>query len=123
MLTPAQLEEIEARANAATPGPWKRCSANEARPEGCSCGLVWSIPIDIPIIDVRMRGDDMAHPPQQEEHANGLFVAAARADVPALVAEVRRLRRVVESYAAHAYESGWANTAAELRRLANRGEP
>jgi hypothetical protein len=72
-ITEEQLAEIEARANAATPGPWR---------ESASCGLVsdhphvtrdvWSIP--------KLDGDMP-------------FIAAARTDVPALVAEVRRLRK------------------------------
>ena len=58
----AKLSEIEARARAATPGPWLVCAAEDA--------------------------------------AEGLPVAHAREDVPALVAEVRRLQKANEALVA-----------------------
>lgn len=58
-MTEAELAEIEARANAATPGPWKIGGLRRLQ-----MGLM-------------------------EQDAD--FVTAARTDVPALVAEVRRL--------------------------------
>ena len=69
MITEQQLAEIEARANAATEGPWT--------------------------IEV----------------TNADFFAAARADVPALVAEVRKLREALQFYA------DGANYAAECDEL------
>jgi len=65
------IDEIERRANAATPGPWKYCSGSGAI-EGVNTLIV--------------RG---AWP------NSGPFIARARADVPALIAEVRRLREVI----------------------------
>lgn len=75
------LDEIEARANAATPGPWMPPTQRERGPgcddhacvvdhEGCA---VWPW----------HRREDMK------------FAYSARTDVPALVAEVRRLREVI----------------------------
>jgi hypothetical protein len=88
MLDDAELEAIEARCDAASPGPWK--SFIEDRDH-------WS-------------GDDFIRVSDRDEEpemyvsratAQGLqpasrqdldFIAAARQDVPRLVAEIRRLR-------------------------------
>lgn len=77
-----ELAAIEARANAATPGPWT------VKPDP-----------DKPYLDkvVRHYGhltDLLA----QCFHTNGnaAFIAAARDDVPKLVAEVRRLRELIK---------------------------
>lgn len=64
------LDAIEARANAATPGPWRVGATYD--PE---------INVDVTNADGNLVG------PKDED-----FIAAAREDVPALVAEVRRLR-------------------------------
>lgn len=63
------LEAIEARANAADLGPW---TAHDD-------GLVWAERVGDPVSG-------------SAEQPNAEFIAAARADVPALAAEVRRLR-------------------------------
>src|SRR4051812_8343883 len=43
-----RIAAIEQRAEAATPGPWRRCGAHLGQ---CECGLVWSEPTDdTPII-------------------------------------------------------------------------
>jgi hypothetical protein len=75
--TPAlDLDAIEARANAATPGPWVQSQRD-----------MWMVYRDgggTPEIDVG-GGYDIKE--------DATFIAAARSDVPALVAEVRRLAR------------------------------
>lgn len=74
-MTDEQLAEIEARANAATPGPWVQSQRD-----------TWMVYRDgggTPEVDVGGGYDT-------KENAN--FIAHARSDVPALVAEVRRLR-------------------------------
>lgn len=84
-MTDEQLAEIEARANAATPGPW-----------------FWTGRVD----DWGHSGPDLMGPNdavvcQSWGHdADGLeiadsdmsFIANAREDIPALIAEIRRLR-------------------------------
>ena len=82
-LTAADLDAIGQRANAATEGPWSQDSDDP--------GLVWG--------EQRSSGDgywslfasetghDATAQPQDAE-----FIAHARTDVPALLAEVRRLR-------------------------------
>lgn len=78
-MTEQELEEIEKRANAATPGPWEfrrlrsgvsvlDAHAIAARSVDCHCGEV----------------DRLSEPTLE-------FIAHAREDVPALIAEVRRL--------------------------------
>jgi len=76
-ITSADLDAIEARANVATAGPWtvehRSVVSDDVTivEDGASCG--W------------------------DEYADTLaFIAAARSDVPALVAEVRRLRETVD---------------------------
>jgi hypothetical protein len=83
-MTDAELDAIEARAKAATPGPWTAeheyiaAPVPGGRPNGEVIGDF--------IPSTRSR-----HVPVQQMRANATFVAAARDDVPALVAEVRRL--------------------------------
>ena len=70
-MTEAELDAIEARANAATEGPWE-----------WRAGFVTMLPSDDDLFE-RVGGGNA----KDEE-----FVAHARADVPALIAEARRLR-------------------------------
>lgn len=82
------LDAIEARANAATPGPWffddglaqtGEFEYDRTRPPVIGGSEpVWEA-------DVRDFSD-----------LNSIFIAAARTDIPALVAEVRRLQRELE---------------------------
>lgn len=76
-LTDHQLDEIEARAAAATPGPWKRKAELASHivyvdsPDG-TFSVLWNA--------------------EWATDADGEFTAHARKDVPALLAEVRRLQ-------------------------------
>ena len=77
-MTDEELAAIEARVQAATPGPWK--SSEQYLPlyiHGPSYG--------------DHRGRFSAIVPEDEA-----FIAHAREDVPALLAEVRRLRKIEE---------------------------
>jgi len=88
-VTPAELDEIERRACAATEGPWT--SAWTVPPDGGDERLI-----------IGPEGEDVvgqlwydgAHIACTEPDA--AFIAAARTDVPRLVAEVRRLRGIVD---------------------------
>lgn len=85
------LDAIEARANAATPGPWRYLGKNR---------------IDTPVIDVdeaNWGGEELsgyrlicADDDGAWRYADVEFIAHARADVPALVARVRELHAAVE---------------------------
>jgi hypothetical protein len=68
------LEVIEARAAAATPGPWVVHTSDG------SWDIYEGVPATVLILS--------AHRHEQD----AMFVAHARADIPALVAEVRRLK-------------------------------
>lgn len=80
-MTEQQLDEIEARTNAATPGPWQGraelashivCTA----PKDGTYSVLWNA--------------------EWATEADAAFTAHAREDVPALLAEVRRLRAAME---------------------------
>lgn len=90
-MTDQELAEIEARANAATPGPWKAKPREDDRNERCA-GIValrpdaddeWDRELDVVVTDSGVYPPD----PKTAE-----FIAHAREDVPKLIAEVRKLR-------------------------------
>jgi hypothetical protein len=65
-------EDLRKIALAATPGPYKACSANQGR---CSCMYVWSIPADRPVAHADA-GDDGAG-----RHEDVAYMAATSPDV------------------------------------------
>lgn len=90
-MNPEQLNAIKERAEKATPGPWlvapEKCGPEgqgvyESDGFGCICEVGDPYP----------RGNNR---PQE----NMEFIAHAREDVPALVAEVERLRKALSYYA------------------------
>jgi hypothetical protein len=90
-VTNEELTAIEARANAATLGPW--ATHDQGREDYSIC---------------RDNGNNTCCPlferiGRDDDGIDGAFIAAARVDVPALIAEVRRLRALVES----AYREGF----------------
>lgn len=91
-ITPAELDAIEARANAATPGPWSASLLNDwtdaTRINGPEFASANELPE--PAWDEIGEQDDRAI--QKQIHSDALFMSAARSDVPRLAAEVRRLR-------------------------------
>jgi hypothetical protein len=87
---PLDLIAIEARAEAATRGPWRVCAEGS---EGSRIAPDYG--------DKRTRTRFIAIANgrvQPEDGCNARFIAAARSDVPALVAEVRRLRADRDRY-------------------------
>jgi hypothetical protein len=100
--TNQQLDDIEAREKAATKGPWGFYDGSNyadvaADMEVTSRGS-YSYREKIARLEDEDYWDDPAHEDDAEEcapeqmAANAAFIAHAREDVPALVAEVRRLR-------------------------------
>lgn len=83
-MTEQQLQEIEARANATTPGPWEI--------ERNSSG--WIDGIRAPNGDEIVKTDFGVYPP---ERPDAEFIAHARTDVPKLLAEVRMLKYYLEA--------------------------
>ncbi|MEV6737917.1 hypothetical protein AB0N14_13680 [Streptomyces sp. NPDC051104] len=78
--TPLNLDAIEARANAATPGPWM---ADGHEIYGSGCG----------VLDIEQwKAETLRIEDPEGAKADAEFMAHARTDVPALAAEIRRLR-------------------------------
>lgn len=91
MLTDEQLTEMERLAGAASPGPWShRLELDppdpgiDASPGGC-------------VAHVQCHGNvnTIVRTGEEFSHADARFIAATRDAVPALVAEVRRLREEI----------------------------
>jgi hypothetical protein len=81
-MTLEELDAIEARANAASDGPWEAEFSDEESPVLTGIGVKDGYH-EICQTDYGVYGPAMK---------DAEFIAAARTDVPALVAEVRRLR-------------------------------
>lgn len=81
-MTEDELKAIEARAEAATPGPWE--TGEEVSYPG-RCAGIWpqGDTWNIVTTDCGVYGPELV---------DAVFIAHARTDVPALIAEVRRLR-------------------------------
>lgn len=88
-ITNAQLDELQARANAATPGPWAAYSDDVRLPFPKRGGLG------------RMRSTNLSVP---EDEANADFVAHARTDIPDLIAAVRERDAEIERLRARVAE-------------------
>jgi hypothetical protein len=91
MLTEKELNAIEARANAATAGPWAMA---EYHPQ-----TMLLYPIGNPVTQ-----ELLAYPIQGGENSqnNAAFIAYAREDVPALLAYIRELHAELNRYDTHA---------------------
>lgn len=85
VLTEAKLAEIEARLGRATPGPW----ACKDRLGGGGCFVFSEETFHVVAVEEDDEEPAVAVPLGRGDAA---FIAAAREDVPLLLAEVRRLR-------------------------------
>ena len=83
-MTEQELKAIEARANAATPGPW----VHETRYG--AIGAVEAGNEALAQVQQRVARDN------NRRDTDAAFIAHARTDIPSLVDEVRRLRGLVE---------------------------
>ena len=87
-MTDEELNAIEARANVATPGPWLMRES-----EDIGDRVVEAISaVKGPLFEDIVKTDSGTYPPGLNDAA---FIAAARDDVPALVAEVRALKEQI----------------------------
>jgi hypothetical protein len=91
-MTERDLAAIEARANGATAGPWEY--------DGGGGGLHKQRVLATRAPDGVVM-DNEPYYPQMVAPADQEFCAAARTDVPALVAEVRRLRGALQNVCVH----------------------
>lgn len=92
---PLNLDAIEARATAATPGPWRDADTHLGR-HGHTATVLSGTGNDT---DLRAWLPSLSQEAWDETRnvwADAAFVAAARTDVDALLAEVRRLRNAME---------------------------
>lgn len=84
-MTDDELAEIEARANAATPGPWEPYRRVTLGVVSVMSAAMFEnrngVDVDYVVADAR-----------DESFANADFIASSRTDVPALIAEIRRLQ-------------------------------
>ena len=91
LMADAGLDELEAKAKAATPGPWVECRANNHK-GGCKCGLLWSKAADVTIAVTHKPQDD--EPIVSEVNDNTRYMAAVSPDVIlSLIARVREAER------------------------------
>lgn len=81
-LSDDELARLDALAQAATPGPWETFSWTSIRPKGRTQNVAATY---LQIAE----GGGQLYP----AHENAAFIAASRTAIPALVGEVRRLRR------------------------------
>ena len=86
---PLDLDAIEVRANAATDGPWEA-------PDQLLIPCVRGVSDHGNTIRVCQFGWNNSPDAKRRDANNAVFIAHAREDVPALVAEVRRLRQCNE---------------------------
>ena len=84
LLTEQELSEIEARCDAASPGPWVSYVEGRDHTSGSSF-IMTGAP--------ERRGEDIELTGATARDQD--FIASARQDVPRLIAEVRRLRRLL----------------------------
>lgn len=98
-MTREELDAIRARCDAATSGPW----SSKAHLSGFCVGLDWRehfSAFDVsPHIASGVRGGAKGNDGLAQAAADGEFIANARADMPALLAEVERLRTALREVA------------------------
>ena len=104
----AKLQEIEARANAATPGPWGADCAEGMRSVLSGGGLRALV---VPWVSGALLSQ-----------GDSAFIAAARTDVPALVAEARQLRAELATVTAERDRLRWGVVANAGRTSVGRKE-
>ncbi len=92
------LDALEQKAKAATPGPWQNCGHARG---GCKCGLVWSLPADMPIA-TRVHGEETPIPNEDQAKSNAAFIAAANPQtVLALLAVIEEAINLANMTDAH----------------------
>ncbi len=96
-MMPVDLDAIDARTSAATRAPWKRQASLSI--DSCVESEDGSIP-GVPMLMVDVSGD--------RSRADADFIAHARADVPAMSAELRQLREQLVAIDA-INEDDWEN--------------
>jgi hypothetical protein len=88
MTKPVDLESLEARHKAATPGPWGYCEASDGK---CPCGVVWAPDGETAITESEAGGLFRSG---SQVAADGASIVALHNAFPAMAAEMRALREV-----------------------------
>lgn len=83
-MTPLDLEAIEARLRAATPGPWAAVWLSEALKVAHRHAMPWF-------------ADDAPESYRPSKEADAALISHAPTDIASLLAEVRRLRALLDS--------------------------
>jgi hypothetical protein len=91
-MTERELVQIEARVRAASEPPWEAVLLNDFTDRTSIEGPEFVS--DQPLPNPETEQESYQHV-QRQIHMDALFIAAARRDVPTLVAEVRRLRKAL----------------------------
>lgn len=87
-MTPERLAEIEARVDAATPGPWRTKTNRDFGP--------WhNDDWDVTAVSDGCRVSGLGSRNWKDACQNAAFIAHARTDIPDLIAEVKRLREII----------------------------
>lgn len=87
-MTPEELDAIEQRSNAATPGPWEYDDGGIDAVAGGSVAYV----------SEHKSHHTFAVTGEWHSSKDGLFIAAARTDVPALIAYIRELEQLLAAF-------------------------
>jgi hypothetical protein len=102
-MTEEQLAGIKARTSAATPGPWSAALLYDVTDttyiDECEFGFIGDInaPDERAGIEyIGFRAIEPDSPQQKQIHADATFIAHAREDVPALLAEIERLNKRIK---------------------------
>lgn len=125
-----RLAEIEARANAATPGPWVGDDGHVHSKPASDAAHAYVMRLMRDKAFAAAETEEQTNRPETEvawcsqEHENfeadEAFIAAARTDVPWLTSQLRRAVELLHTEAAHARQAGdWA-AAADSKDIAKR---
>lgn len=92
-LSESQLQAMEARCEAASPGPWRNCGIDTFNVQYYADSTVCVLGSASQVI---FSPEPIGNPTGL---GNAAFIAASRTDLPLLIGEVRRLREALEFYA------------------------
>ena len=93
ILTDAEIDAIEERANAATPGPWAAYGPMELHGGAYLYTEIMTAPDNLPQIG-ETDSEGLMTARNRDNHENDAeFMAHARTDVPRLIATIRALRK------------------------------
>lgn len=84
-----EINEIEARANAASDAPWKTCGASDGK---CSCGNVFGDNGAAYLCSMTTVNEADPAYTDGQRIKNATFIAHARTDIPKLIAALREAR-------------------------------